>query len=162
MVTHYADLIEAAHDNLATAVVRTRHPAASPTAVSPAHLADLADALAHLGATIGTTGHPARDLHTALRALARVDLDPTRHDHTDPRGPALDLAEATIAVRVAAAPSRWGQPTVSRPPDDARCTRDSRVDDATHRPGPSAGAADQPGVALHARQAAEVGQVGTA
>ena len=104
MVTHYADLIEAAHDNLDTAAVRTRHPAAGahPAAISPAHLADLADALAHLGATIGDTGRPARDLHTALRALARVDLDPTGHDHTDPRGPALDLAEATIAVRVAA------------------------------------------------------------
>jgi hypothetical protein len=102
MVTRYADLIEAAHENLLTAQARTRHPAAwqSNQILTP-YLADLAGALAHLGSTIGDTGAPARDLHTALRALARTDLAPTSPGRGDPQGPALDVAEATIAVRVA-------------------------------------------------------------
>ena len=81
MVTRYADLIEAAHENLLTAQARTRHPAAwqSNQILTP-YLADLAGALAHLGSTIGDTGAPARDLHTALRALARTDLAPTSPD----------------------------------------------------------------------------------
>ena len=104
MVTHYGDLITTARANLATALLRQHHPSAArqPAVPLPAYLADFADALAHLGATVGDTGRADLGLLRALRALARVDLDPTGHDQTEPRGPELDLAEATIAVRVAA------------------------------------------------------------
>ena len=100
MVTRYADLAAAAHENLLTAQARARHPGADPAAPIP-YLADLADALAHLGATIGATGAPAAALHTALRALARSDLTSTSSPRPEPRGTALDVAEATLAVRVA-------------------------------------------------------------
>ena len=104
MVTHYGDLITTARANLATALLRQHHPSATrqPAVPLPAYLADFADALAHLGATIGETSRTDLALLRALRALARVDLDPTGHDQLEPRGPALDLAEATMAVRVAA------------------------------------------------------------
>ena len=104
MVTHYGDLITTARANLATALLRQHHPSAArqPAVPLPAYLADFADALAHLGATIGETSRTDLALLRALRALSRVDLDPTGHDRLEPRGPALDLAEATMAVRVAA------------------------------------------------------------
>lgn len=104
MVTHYGDLITTARANLATALLRQHHPSATrqPAVALPAYLADFADALAHLGATVGDTGRADRVLLRSLRGLARVDLDPTGHDQPEPRGPALDVAEATIAVRVAA------------------------------------------------------------
>lgn len=70
-------------------------------------MADLADALAHLGATHGVTGQPTRSLLTALRTLARLDLDsPPRPENPESTaeltGAARDVAEAVIAVRVAA------------------------------------------------------------
>ena len=82
MVTHYGDLITTARANLATALLRQHHPSATrqPAVPLPAYLADFADALAHLGATIGETSRTDLALLRALRALARVDLDPTGHD----------------------------------------------------------------------------------
>jgi hypothetical protein len=103
MVTRYADLIEAAIENLATAHARTLHPAhfGRPDPAAAPYLADVADALAHLGTTLGHTGTPTRALHSALRAVARTDLSPTRPPG-QPVGPCLDLAETALAVRVAA------------------------------------------------------------
>ena len=82
MVTHYGDLITTARANLATALIRQHHPSATPQPAVPLpeYLADFADALAHLGATVGETSRTDRAMLRALRALARVDLDPTGHD----------------------------------------------------------------------------------
>ncbi len=102
MVTRYADLLQAAYDNLGVARARCAHPATRPAPEQAPYLADLAGALAHLGVTLGDTGHPAKELRRALAAMANTDLDLTEHGHAEPRGIALDLAEATTAIRVAA------------------------------------------------------------
>lgn len=102
MVTRYRDLIALARTNLATATARQAHPATGHSPGLPPYLADLAGALAHLGATVGDTGRPARQLRTALTGMATLDLGLADPDPTQVTGIAEDLAEATIYVRVAA------------------------------------------------------------
>lgn len=101
MVTRYGDLLLAARANLDTALVRTRHPAAHPDPSLPGWLADVAGALAHLGTTLGPAARSSGNLLAALRATARSDLT-TPAPSPAPAGTALDLAEAGIAIRVAA------------------------------------------------------------
>jgi hypothetical protein len=100
-VTTYGQLLDIATQDLATATVRARHPSTRPTPGTGAGIAGVADALAHLGTTLGPNHLTHRSLRARLHALARVRV-PTPPADYRPRGVELDLVDAAVALRTAA------------------------------------------------------------